>query len=362
MPRLAGHPPWKQFVVITVALPVVVVAAVLAFAWPAARVAPRDLPVGVAGTSSSAQRLITGLNTAQPGAFDFRLYADERAARDAIEERDIYGAFVVTRQNVTVLVATAASPAAAQLIGTAGESVAARESDQHTTVRTAKAITSVIDVVPLSGQDPKGTVLSAALLPLTICSILIAAGIGIVVKFRPAWRQIVALVSASAVGAAGVYFIAQTWLGALPHDGAATWASLAGTILAISSATAGLIALAGPAGLAIAAALLVFIGNPFSGVTSAPELLPNAVNHIGQWLPPGAGAGLIRTATYFGGNAAGGHVTVLITWIVLGFAAVVAGHHAPIRFAASATPMATRDLDFAHEPAIADERTCRAPV
>jgi hypothetical protein len=333
---------------------------VLAFAWPAARVAPRDLPVGVAGTNSSAQQLITGLNTAQPGAFDFRLYGGEPAARHAIEERDVYGAFVVTPHGVTALVATAASPAVAQLIGTAAESVGARETEQRATG--GPTVTAhVVDVVPLSRQDPKGTVLSAALLPLTICSILIAAGIGIVVKFRPAWRQIVALVSVSAAGGAGVYVIAQTWLGALPDDAGATWASLAGTILAISSATAGLIALAGPAGLAVAAVLLVFIGNPFSGVTSAPELLPNAVNHVGQWLPPGAGAGLIRSATYFGGNGAGGHVTVLITWIVLGFAAVVAGHHAPIRFAASSTPVA-RDLSVTHELADADERRSHAAV
>lgn len=361
MPRLAAHPPWKQFVVITVALPVVVVAAVLAFAWPAARVAPRNLPVGVAGTSSSAQQLITGLNTGQPGAFDFRLYGGEPAARHAIEERDIYGAFVATPQDVAVLVATAASPAVAQLIGTAGESVAARESERRATIGSPTVTVHVVDVVPPSSQDPKGTVLGAALLPLTICSILIAAGTGIVVKFRTAWRQIVALVGVSAVGGAGVYFIAQTWLGALPHDGGATWASLAVTILAISSATAGLIALAGPAGLAVAAAMLVFIGNPFSGVTSAPELLPSAVNHIGQWLPPGAGAGVIRSATYFGGNGAGGHMTVLITWIVLGFAAVVAGHHAPIRFAASSALVA-RDLSVTHEPADADERSSHAAV
>ena len=79
---------------------------------------------------------------------------------------------------------------------------------------------------------------------------------------------------------------------------------------------------------------MVFIGNPFSGATSAPELLPAPVGTIGQWLPPGAGANLLRSTAYFGGHGASGHLTVLIVWIVLGLAAIAAGHHAPVRFAA----------------------------
>jgi hypothetical protein len=177
-------------------------------------------------------------------------------------------------------------------------------------------------------------VFSSSLLPLTICSVIIAAAVGVLVKFRPAWRQIVALTVVSAVAAAGAYLIIQTFLGALPQHGVADWAGISLTILAMSAATVGLIALIGAVGLGIAAVLMVFMGNPFSGATSAPQLLPAAVDHIGQWLPPGAGANLIRSTAYFDGNGAAGHVGVLVTWIVLGFAAIILGHHAPIRFAA----------------------------
>jgi hypothetical protein len=79
---------------------------------------------------------------------------------------------------------------------------------------------------------------------------------------------------------------------------------------------------------------MVFLGNPFSGATSAPELLPSAVDHIGRWLPPGAGANLLRSTAYFHGDGATSHVVVLTIWIVLGFAAIALGHHPPIRFAA----------------------------
>jgi hypothetical protein len=113
-------------------------------------------------------------------------------------------------------------------------------------------------------------------------------------------------------------------------------------MLAIGATTAGLIAMVGARGLGLGAALMIFIGNPFSGVTSAPQLLPTAVGYIGQWLPPGAGANLLRSTAYFHGHGAAGHLTVLIVWSVLGIAAIVLGHHGPIRFAASTASTAKK--------------------
>jgi hypothetical protein len=100
---------------------------------------------------------------------------------------------------------------------------------------------------------------------------------------------------------------------------------------------------------------MIFIGNPFSGATSAPQLLPTAVSHIGQWLPPGAGASLLRSTAYFGGHGADGHLAVLMVWIVLGLAAIVAGHHASFRFAASQPP--PREPSHGRHEGVALERT-----
>ena len=194
--------------------------------------------------------------------------------------------------------------------------------------------------------------LSSVLLPLTICGIVMAAAIGLLLEFRPAWRQMLALAVVSATVGLGAYLIAQGFLGALPHETLGTWAALSLTVLAIGATAAGLIALAGPAGLGLSAILMIFIGNPFSGASSAPQLLPTVIGHIGQWLPPGAAGSLLRSTAYFGGHGASGHLYVLITWSILGLVAIVAGHHAPIRFAASrardrspvpATPAARAD-------------------
>ncbi len=327
---LAAHPPWRQLTIIAVLLPLMIVLAVLAFAWPAARIAPRDLPVGIVGTGGASEPALSGLTRSDPGGFDVRLYPDEASARAAIQDRDIYGAFAVSPGSMTVLEASAASPAVAQVLSTVGQQLA-RNAAARSSPRQAFR---VVDLVALPAGDARGLVLPSALLPLTICGVVMASVIGLVLEFRPAWRQIMALIVVSAAAGLGAYLIAQGFLGALPHEAVASWAALSLTVLAIGATTAGLIALIGAAGLGFGILLMVFIGNPFSGATSAPELLPAPVGTIGQWLPPGAGANLLRSTAYFGGHGASGHLTVLIVWIVLGLAAIVAGHHAPVRFAA----------------------------
>jgi hypothetical protein len=347
---LAAHPPWRQLTIIAVLLPLMIVLAVLAFAWPAARIAPRGLPVGIVGTGTASERVLAGLNRSDPGGFDARRYADQASAGAAIRDRDIYGAFVIgpgaARDGggaagdgpggVTVMEASAASPSVAQLLSNVGQELGrnagAPAQAGGATPRAAQV--RDVDVVPLPAGDPRGLVLPAALLPLTICGVIMAAVIGLVLEFRPAWRQIMALIVVSGAAGLGAYLIAQGFLGALPHEAVATWAALSLTVLAVGATTAGLIALIGAGGLGLGVVLMIFIGNPFSGATSAPELLPAPAGALGQWLPPGAGASLLRSTAYFGGHGAAGHLTVLIVWIAAGLAAILAGHHAPVRFAA----------------------------
>ena len=304
-----------------------------AFAWPAARIAPRGLPVGIVGTGQASQQVAAGLTRSDPGGFAVHVYADEASARSAMEDRASYGAFDVGADGITVLEASAASPAVAQLLSTVGQRLAAERAAASGVPSQAVQVRDV-DVVALSANDPHGLVLPSALLPMTICGVIMAAVIALVLAFRPAWRQILALIVVSATAGLGDQVGAQGFLGAVPHQAVATWAALSLIVLAIGATTAGLIALIGAPGLGLGILLMIFVGNPFSGATSAPELLPAPAGAIGQWLPPGAGANLLRSTAYFNGHGASGHLTVLIVWIVLGLTAVAVGHHAPVRFAA----------------------------
>jgi hypothetical protein len=376
---LLGVMSWRRAVIMTVALPLVISLAVMAYAWPASRVAPRDVPVGIVGTSTASQNAVEGLERSKPGGFDLHLYPDETSARSAIKDREIYGAFVVTPGRLTVLQATAASTSVAQLLNTSGQQLAAEatksaangaaasvqgpitepeagdkskardkpkagdkskvrdkpkagdksKAGEKVAKTPAKVSVRTVDVVPISADDPRGVVFSSALLPLTMCSILIASLLAMSNFHMPGWRRVMELVAACAATGFGAYLVAQGIFGALPHEHVATWASLSLTMLAISATCAGLIMLIGPAGIGLTAVLMVFVGNPFSGSTSAPELLPKAVEDIGQWLPPGAGANLLRGTAYFDGNGSGSHIAVLVLWSVLGLVAVANGRRTP---------------------------------
>jgi len=332
---LAAHPPWRQLLIISVALPLMIALAVLTFAWPVARIAPRDLPVGIVGSSSASEQAVAAITRGDPGGFDFHLYADQASARAAIKDRDIYGAFAFSYGEITVLEASAASPTVALLLDNVGKQLA-----QHATQQAEASDewslhvhVAQVDVVTTAASDPRELALGLEFVPLSICSVITAAVIALLLGFRPAWRQVMALAVVSATAGLGAYLVAQGYLGVLPHDHVASWAALSLTVFAIASTAAGLVALVGAAGLGLGAALMIFVGNAFSGNTSAPQLLPAAVGHIGQWLPPGAAANLLRSTAYFDGNGASGHLYVLIAWSVLGLAAIVVGHHAPARCA-----------------------------
>jgi hypothetical protein len=94
--------------------------------------------------------------------------------------------------------------------------------------------------------------------------------------------------------------------------------SLSLTVLAVAAAVAGGHSLLGERGAVRVALTMVLIGNPFSAVGSAPERLPPPVGGIGQLLPPGAGANLVRSTGFFDGGAASGHIAVLLAWALAG--------------------------------------------
>ncbi|MGK5695596.1 ABC transporter permease [Streptomyces sp. URMC 128] len=302
----------RRPIAVVVLVPVLAALALWAFAWPASRTAPRDLPLGVAGSPAAAAQVERQLERHE-GAFEIHRYADEAAARDAIEDRSVYGAVVATPQGPELLTASAAGPAVAQFLQQAVAQQAAAGGAQVETV----------DVVPTPASDPRGAVLNAAVLPLALAGI--AAGALVTLLGLRGIRAVLALLGASALVGVVAAGIAHSWLGALGGDWWAEAAALSLSTVAVGGAVAGLAALVGPAGTGIGAALVMLLGNPFSGATSAPQMLPEPAGAIGQWLPPGAGTTLLRSVSYFDGAAATGPALTLTWWAALGLGAVLLG-------------------------------------
>ncbi|MFI6650114.1 ABC transporter permease [Streptomyces sp. NPDC050529] len=303
--------PNRRLVAVVLLVPVVVALALWAFAWPAARMAPRDLPVGVAGSAPAADQLQQRLEQ-QDGAFEIHRYDSADAARTAIKDRAVYGAVVMSAKGPELLTASAAGPVVAQLLH-----------DAVTASAPAGSSVPVTDVVAAPATDPRGSVLGASILPLAIAGV--AAGSAVTLLRLRGGRAAVALLGVAALVGVIAAALTDSWLGVLTGDWWSEAGALGLTVLAIGATVAGLAALIGPAGIGIGALLMVLIGNPFSGVTSAPELLPRPIGALGQWLPPGAGGSLLRSVAFFDGHAAGGAALTLTAWAVLGLTAVLIG-------------------------------------
>ena len=95
--------------------------------------------------------------------------------------------------------------------------------------------------------------------------------------------------------------------------------------LAVSGTVAGLGALLGVAGIGLGVLLIFVLGNPLSAVAAAPELLPQPWGQLGQLLPPGAGATLLRATAYFDGAGATAAAWTLTAWAAAGLILLLTG-------------------------------------
>lgn len=306
------NPAVRGLLLLCVVVPALVALAVWAFAWAAADPEPHDLPVGVAGPSAATQRLESGFES-QDGAFDVHRYETKAAAEQAIEDREIYGAVVASEQGTELLTASAASPAVAQAL--TEMFTASPAADQ--------APASVVDVVPTDADDPRGSALGSMVLPLVLVSVI--ASLIVLMTAEPGWQQILMLATAALIAGVVSTAIVQAGLGALPGSWLANLAAPAMTVGAISAALVGLTSAFGRAGIAVIAPLMLFFGNPWAGASSAPHLLPEPAGLIGQLLPPGAGATMLRGTSFFDGAGIAMPVIVLSSWILLGVAAIGVG-------------------------------------
>jgi hypothetical protein len=91
-------------------------------------------------------------------------------------------------------------------------------------------------------------------------------------------------------------------VGAFPGHFVAVWGVAALFVFALGLPIAAFQVLVGAAGTGIGAVMLLVIGNPASGSSSAPELLPGFWRDLSQLLPPGAATTAMRDVVYFHGR------------------------------------------------------------
>jgi hypothetical protein len=286
---------------------------VLAFALVGSNVAanhapkPHQLPVGVIGTPPVIDAEADSLGHRAPGAYQIHAYSSLAAANAAILHREVYGA-LRPAPTPLLLVASAASPAVATLL-----------QKTFTAAATAQGKTLVVrDLVPLPSSDSRGATAFSMLISLLVIGIIGSAVIYLLGRHRPPPVRLGAMV-VLAVGAGLVAtLLTNVIVGAFHGHFLAVWGVATLFVLALALPIAAFQVLVGAGGIAIGAVMFLVIGNPASGGSSAPELLPGFWRDLSQLLPPGAAMRAMRDVVYFHGHGMTHALLVLGIYAILG--------------------------------------------
>ena len=270
---------------------------------------PHGLPIGIVGTPAVAGAARAELARAEPGAFVFHAYQSLSSARTAVLHRSVYGAFQPGPSPV-LLVASAASPAVAVLLQRTFASVASRS---------GRAL-AVQDLVPLPKSDSSGATSFSAVLSLIIAGLVGTSLIYTVTQHRSELTRVISTVILGVGAGLITALVTNVLVGAYPRHFLAVWGVATLFVLAIGLPIAAFQVIFGIAGTAIGWILFLVIGNPASGGSSAPQLLPGFWRTLSQVLPPGAAVTSMRDVVYFNGHGSTQALIVLALYAGLGTA------------------------------------------
>jgi Protein of unknown function (DUF3533) len=273
---------------------------------------PHGLPIGIVGTRAVADAASASLARAAPGAFDVHAYRSLTTARTAVLHRSVYGAFQPIPSSV-LLVASAASPPVAVLLQRTFATVASRS---------GRAL-AVRDLVPLPSSDSSGATSYSAVLSLIIAGLAGTSLVYTLTRHRTEAFRVLATVILGVAAGLITALVTNVLVGAFPNHFFQVWAVAALFVLAIGLSLAAFQVIFGIAGTAIGAVLFLVIGNPASGGSSAPELLPGFWRTLSQILPPGAAVTSMRDVVYFNGYGSSHALIVLAVYAVLGAGAAM---------------------------------------
>lgn len=289
----------------------VIVVMLTAFALPSVHSTMRHIPIAVVGPADATAQLVGALDEADQGAFTATAVDSAQAARARILDRDAYGAVILGGPGLTVYTSSAASYTVSTAISQRLQAYGAQ----------ARVAVTIQDIRPLTRRDPKGQGLSAGALPISLGGWI--AAIGIISRIVGTRQRLAAAAMFST--AAGFALTAVLFaIGTLADH---YWTTSAAAVLGIAATCVfvlGIERLLRGVGIGIAAAVLVFLGNPLSGLASAPQMLPDPWGGLGQLLPPGATGTLLRNVSFFDGSAVARPILVLACWVGLGLGAYLA--------------------------------------
>lgn len=313
---------------IATGLTAIIAVIVLAFSWPAVTADPKDISIAVAGPEAAVSAIETRLMEEGDGVFDTAVVEDRDEAVEGIEERDYFGAIILgTEPELLTASANGAVDGVVAELGTPlrtalnAQTRAAAEASGQAAPDVTLAVT---DIVPYSEDDPDGSLLSSAFFPMLIGGII--GGVMIATLIVGSTPRILAVTVYSAVGGLVLAGILQGWFGSILGEFWLNVGAFSMAIAAIAAPMIGFVALIGRAGTAVGPVVMMLFANPISGAALPPQFLPGPWGEIGQWLPPGASATLVRELSYFPNVDTTFPWLVLTGWVGGGLILALVGH------------------------------------
>ncbi len=270
---------------------------------------PHRVAFGVVGASPLPAAVGKGFS------LKLREYANEPAARTAIDHRKIDGALVAGPSGATLIVAPAAGNAGAAALSAAFGAAAAALGRPL----------QVVQVHKLPPGDAGGGVSFFVVMALIVGGYL-SSTIAMAFGGPATWqRRLTGLGLAAVMGALITDGVAGPLLGAVPTSKfLALWGLFVLLMMAVAYAAAALQTVLGPAGTLVVVVVFVIFGAPASGGTVPSPYLPSLWRTLGPYLPAGAGTTAVRNTIYFGGNGITKSLILLAIYLVVGAAVVIA--------------------------------------
>ncbi|MDX3073127.1 ABC transporter permease [Streptomyces sp. NPDC088354] len=269
------------------------------------------LPVAVAASDSSAALFDVRLQRLAPEAFQIDRYPDEASARQAVEHRQAYAAYLSHGGKPRIVYAGANGPAVSALVAPLA---AVPHGDGHKI--------PVVDILPLSDGDSRGLSVFYASFGLVLAGFLFGQVTYQVAPRLSFGQRMLSLTLFAVVGGVATALIACTAFGAIPGSFLGIMGVVTLMAGAVAAATIMLIRTFGPIGVLLGSIFMLVMGNATSGGVLPPDFLPGWLEPLASVMPAGVGVRALDGLAYFHHDGLTRGVVILSVWIAVCVGAV----------------------------------------
>ncbi|WP_330241650.1 ABC transporter permease [Streptomyces sp. NBC_00525] len=279
------------------------------YTYAMANPTPHRIPTAVVSEpdTTRGREFVAGMDRALDASLVIHVFPTPAAAREALEEQQVFAIVRSGERGVALDVAAASGAAVAQLLA-------------ETAVKVGDTLglpVAVRDVKPLQKGDPRGLALFYISLAAVIVGFVGSIQLSVHARGLIPLERIAFTVAYALLGAFAIAAVVDWLLGAVDLPFAQSW-----LILAFTMFTSGMVftmfnTLIGRWAMLPTWGVMVLLGNPSSGGAVSWPLLPSLLGHIGRWLPPGASVNAQHTAVYYQGHQRLFPYLVLAAWALV---------------------------------------------